>query len=145
MVLDRARLPDVAEFVKGDEEAHRPRADRAHPLVRLRLGLDLRLPPCKANSLKAVEMAKALQDFHLPPEMALGQPRLLSRRPENSCSASLFVGEAQASGSAAGDDPIEVDQGLNGADIAGTVEESGCKMTGRPGAAPGLWQDHSIG
>ena len=34
-------VPHVAEFVDADQEAHRPRADRAH-LVRLRLGLDLR-------------------------------------------------------------------------------------------------------
>jgi len=47
---------------------------------------------------------------------------------QNQLLPSLFVGEAQASGSAP-DDLFKVASVLNGADAAGPLEESGCKMT----------------
>jgi len=43
-------------------------------------------------------------------------------------SGSLYVGQAQAKGSAA-DDFFKVEQVVNGVDAAGPLEESGCKMT----------------
>ena len=81
-----------------------------------------------AKSVKAVDMAKALQDFHLPPEIALGPNPAFYRAGQNQLIASLFVGDAQAGGSAP-DDLFKVTKVVNGADIAATVEESGCKMT----------------
>ena len=81
-----------------------------------------------AKSLKAVDMAKTLQDFHLPPEIALGPNPAFYRAGQNQLIASLFVGDAQAGGSAP-DDLFKVTTVVNGADVAGTVEESGCKMT----------------
>src|SRR5271165_4102010 len=80
-----------------------------------------------AKSLKAVEMAKSLQDFQLPPEVALGPNPAFYRAGQNQLIASLFVGDAQAGGSAP-DDLFKVTKVVNGADVAGTVEESGCKM-----------------
>jgi branched-chain amino acid transport system substrate-binding protein len=73
-------------------------------------------------------MAKALQDFHLPPEIALGPNPAFYRAGQNQLLATLFVGQAQAAGSAP-DDLFKVTNVINGADVAGTVEESGCKMT----------------
>lgn len=81
----------------------------------------------KAKSLKAVDIAKALQDFELPPEIALGPNKAVYRAGQNQLTATLFVGEAQAKGSAP-DDLFKVTKTFNGADIAGTVEESGCKL-----------------
>ena len=86
------------------------------------------LAAAKANSLKALDMAKALRDFHLPPEIALGPNPAFYRAGQNQLLSSLFVGEAQASGSAP-DDLFRVASVVNGADVAGTVEESGCNMT----------------
>jgi branched-chain amino acid transport system substrate-binding protein len=73
-------------------------------------------------------MAKALQDFHLPPEIALGPNPAFYRAGQNQLLASLFVGEAQAQGSAP-DDLFKVTKVVDGAKAAGTLEESGCKMT----------------
>jgi len=120
-------VPHVAEFV----EATKKRTGRV-PTARTWFGYvsvwTCALAAAKANSLKAIEMAKALQDFHLPPEIALGPNPAFYRAGQNQLVASLFVGEAQASGSAA-DDLFKVTKVINGADIAGTLEESGCKMT----------------
>ena len=120
-------VPHVAEFV----EATKKRTGRV-PTARTWFGY-VSTWTCAhaantAKSLKAVDMAKALQDFHLPPEIALGPNPAFYRAGQNQLIASLFVGNAQASGSAP-DDLFKVTKVVNGADVAGTVEESGCKMT----------------
>jgi branched-chain amino acid transport system substrate-binding protein len=120
-------VPHVAEFV----EAVKKRTGRV-PTARTWFGYvstwTCALAAQNAKSLKAIDMAKALQDFHLPPEIALGPNPAFYRAGQNQLIASLFVGIAQASGSAP-DDLFKVIKVVNGADVAGTVEESGCKMT----------------
>lgn len=82
----------------------------------------------EAKSLDAVKMAKALQDMHLPPEIGLMPNLPFYRANQNQLIGSIFVGHAQAKGSAP-DDLFHVDKVVNGMDVAGTVAESGCKMT----------------
>jgi branched-chain amino acid transport system substrate-binding protein len=86
------------------------------------------LAAAKAGSLKAVDMAKALQDFQLPPEIALAPNPAIYRAGQNQLIGTLFVGSAQASGDAP-DDLFKVTDVVAGKDVAGTLEESGCKMT----------------
>ena len=120
-------VPHVAEFV----EATKKRTGRV-PSARTWFGYvsvwTCALAAAKANSLKAIDMAKALQDYRLPPEIALGPNPAFYRAGQNQLLASLFVGEAQASGSAP-DDLFKVASVVNGADAAGSLEESGCNMT----------------
>jgi branched-chain amino acid transport system substrate-binding protein len=120
-------VPHVAEFV----EATKKRTGRV-PTARTWFGYvsawTCALAAEKAKSLKAVDMAKALQDFQLPPEIALGPNPAVYRAGQNQLLASLFVGNAQATGSAP-DDLVKVSSVVDGAKVAGTVEESGCKMT----------------
>jgi branched-chain amino acid transport system substrate-binding protein len=120
-------VPHVADFV----EATKKRTGRV-PTARTWFGYvsawTCALAAAKAGSLKAVDMAKALQDFHLPPEIALGPNPAVYRAGQNQLLASLFVGNAQASGSAP-DDLFKVTKVVNGAEVAGPVEDSGCKMT----------------
>jgi branched-chain amino acid transport system substrate-binding protein len=120
-------VPHVAEFVGATKK----RTGRV-PTARTWFGyvsvFTCALAAAKANSLKAVEMAKALQDYHLPPEIALGPNPAFYRAGQNQLLASLFVGQAQAQGSAA-DDLFKVTNVVNGADAAGPIEDSGCKMT----------------
>jgi branched-chain amino acid transport system substrate-binding protein len=120
-------VPHVAEFV----EAAKKRTGRV-PTARTWFGYvavwTCALGAAKANSLKGLDMARALQDFPLPPEVALVPNKAFYRAGQNQLLASLFVGSAQASGSAP-DDLFKVAKVVNGADVAGTLEESGCKMT----------------
>ncbi len=81
-----------------------------------------------AKSTEGVKVAKALQDFHLPPEIALMPDGAFYRAGQNQLIGDLFVGTAQAQGSAP-DDLFKVQQVVKGIDVAGTLEESGCKMT----------------
>ena len=82
-----------------------------------------------AKSLEAVKMAKALQGLKLPPEIALMPDGAFFREGQNQLIPNLYVGNAQAKGSAGEDDLFKVTQVVKGTDVAGTVEESGCKMT----------------
>jgi branched-chain amino acid transport system substrate-binding protein len=119
-------VPHVAEFVEAAKKrtGHVPTARTWFGYVSV---WTCALAAAKANSLKAIDMAKALQDFHLPPEIALGPNPAFYRAGQNQLIASLFVGKAQASGSAP-DDLFKVTSVVNGADAAGPLEESGCKM-----------------
>jgi branched-chain amino acid transport system substrate-binding protein len=120
-------VPHVAEFV----ESVRKRSGRA-PSARTWFGFvsvwTCALGAARAKSLDSVAMAKALQGFVLPSEIALGPNKAFYRAGQNQLIATLFVGNAQASGDGP-DDLFHVTRAVDGADIAGTVEESGCKMT----------------
>ena len=119
-------VPHVAEFV----DAAKKRTGQA-PTARTWFGYvsvwTCALAAAKANSLKALDMAKALQGFELPPEIALGPNPALYRAGQNQLMSSLFVGNAQPSG-AGPEDLFKVTSVIRGSDVAGTVEESGCKM-----------------
>ena len=106
-------VPHVAEFVAAIKKKTGQRADRAH-LVRLSPPPGpARWPPTHAKSLDAVKMAKALQGFKLPPEVALmPDGAFYPRRPEPA-HADLYVGNAQAKGSAAGG-PVPCHRGRQG-------------------------------
>jgi branched-chain amino acid transport system substrate-binding protein len=80
-----------------------------------------------ANSLDAVKMARAMQDMKLPPEVALMPDQSFYRAGQNQLIPNLFVGTAQAQGSAP-DDLFHVTEIVKGVDAAGPLEDSGCKM-----------------
>jgi branched-chain amino acid transport system substrate-binding protein len=119
-------VPHLADFV----EATKKRTGRV-PTARTWFGYvsvwTCALAAAQANSLKALGMAKALQDFHLPPEIALSPNPAFYRAGQNQLIATLYVGNAQPSG-AGPEDLFKVTSVIRGSDVAGTVEESGCKM-----------------
>ncbi|MGO8798537.1 MAG: ABC transporter substrate-binding protein [Roseiarcus sp.] len=120
-------VPHVAEFV----DTVKKRTGRV-PTARTWFGFvsvwTCALAASKANSLDAVAMAKALQGFELPPEIGLMPNAPFYRAGQNQLIGDLYVGNAQASGEAP-DDLFKVTDVVKGADIASSVEESGCKMT----------------
>ncbi len=119
-------VPHVAEFV----DAIKKKANRV-PSARHWFGYvsgwTVALAAEKAKSLKGLDMAKAMQNLELPPEVALAPNKAFYRANQNQLLATLFVGQAQAKGSAP-DDLFKVMQTFAGADIADSVEASGCKM-----------------
>ena len=120
-------VPHVAEFVEATKK-RTGRVPTARTWFGYVVGLDLRARRQQGQVAEGGRHGEGLQDFHLPPEIALGPNPAFYRAGQNQLLASLFVGNAQASGSAP-DDLFKVTEVVNGADVAGTVEESGCKMT----------------
>ena len=120
-------VPHVAEFVETIKQ-RTGKAPSARTWFGFVSGWTCALAAASAKSLDAVAMAKALQGFELPPEVALSPNKAFYRAGQNQFIASLFVGNAQAGGDTP-DDLFKVTRVINGADIVGTLEESGCKMT----------------
>lgn len=120
-------VPHVAEFVA----AIKKKSGRV-PTARTWFGFvstwTCALAANQAKSLDAVKMARALQGFKLPPEIALMPNGAYYRAGQNQLIGDLYVGNAQAKGSAP-DDLFKVTQVVKGTDVAGTLEETGCKMT----------------
>ena len=82
-----------------------------------------------AKSLDALKIAKALQNFKLPPHVACMPDAPYFRANQNQLIPNLYVGHAQAKGPAGPDDLFKVTDVVKGPEIAGTLEESECKMT----------------
>jgi branched-chain amino acid transport system substrate-binding protein len=120
-------VPHVADFV----DAIKQKTGRV-PTARTWFGFastwSCALAAQAANSLDAVKMARAMQDMKLPPEIALMPDQPFYRAGQNQLIPDLFVGTAQAQGTAP-DDLFHVTEVVKGADAAGPLEDSGCKMT----------------
>jgi branched-chain amino acid transport system substrate-binding protein len=116
----------VAEFA----DAIKKRSGRA-PTARTWLGFvaawTCALAANSVKSLDAAQMARALQGFELPPEVGLMPNAPFYRPGQNQLIPTLYVGGAQASGEAP-DDYFKVTSIVNGIDVAGKVEDSGCRM-----------------
>jgi len=84
----------------------------------------------QAKSLEAVKMAKAMQGFKLPPEVSLMPDGAFFRAAQNQLIPDLYVGNAQQAPSGADpEDLFNVTEVVKGITAAGTLEDTGCKMT----------------
>jgi branched-chain amino acid transport system substrate-binding protein len=124
---NQPNVPHVKEFV----DAIKKKTGRV-PTARTWFGFastwSCALGANTAKSLEAVKVAKAMQGMKLPPEVALMPDQPFFRAGQNQLMPNLFVGHAQAKGSAE-DDLFKVTSIVKGPDAAGTLEETGCKMT----------------
>ena len=119
-------VPHVERFVE-DMKKKAGRTPSARHWFGYVAGWTCALGAEKAKSLKAIDIAKALQDFELPPEVALGPNKAYYRAGQNQLMATLYVGQAQAKGSSP-DDLFKVDKTFAGSEVADPVSDSGCKM-----------------
>jgi branched-chain amino acid transport system substrate-binding protein len=125
---NQPNVPHVAEFV----DAIKKKTNRV-PTARTWFGFastwSCALAAEKAGSLDAVKMAKALEDFKLPPEVGLMPEQPFYRAGDHQMINTLFVGTAQAQGKGGDDDFFNVTTVVKGTEAAPTVEETGCKLT----------------
>ncbi len=80
------------------------------------------------KTLDAVKMAKALEGFKLPPEVALMPNEPTYSAENHQLVGSLYVGEAQASGPV-DEDLFKVNDVVVGKDVAAPAGTSGCTLT----------------
>jgi len=125
---NQPNVPHVKEFV----EAIRKKTGGHVPTARTWFGFastwSCALGANAAKSLDAVKIAKAMQGMKLPPEVGLMPDQPFYRAGQNQLIPNLFVGHAQAKGSDP-EDLFKVTTVVKGEDAAGTLEETGCKMT----------------
>ena len=79
------------------------------------------------KTLDAVKLAKALEGFKLPPEVALMPNAPFYRAGDHQLMPSLYVGHAIEKGDEP-DDLFKVDEIVKGADVAPSVEATGCHL-----------------
>ena len=82
-----------------------------------------------AKAIDAKKMAKAMQGYKLPPEVSLMPDGAFYRAGQNQLIPDLYVGHAQSKGASDPEDLFVVEEVVKGEKIAGTLEETGCKMT----------------
>jgi branched-chain amino acid transport system substrate-binding protein len=126
---NQPNVPHVKEFVADI----RKRSGGKVPTARTWFGYastwTCALAAQQANSIEAVKMAKAMQGFKLPPEVSLMPDGAFFRTAQNQLIPNLYVGHAQSKGASDPEDLFVVDEVVKGQEIAGTLEETGCKMT----------------
>ncbi len=83
----------------------------------------------QAKAIDAKKMAKAMQGYKLPPEVSLMPDGAFYRAGQNQLIPDLYVGHAQSKGTSDPEDLFVVEEVVKGDKIAGTLEETGCKMT----------------
>jgi branched-chain amino acid transport system substrate-binding protein len=127
---NQPNVPHVADFVA----AIRKRSGGHVPTARTWFGYastwTCALAAQQAKSLDAVKMAKAMQGFKLPPEVALMPNGAFYRAAQNQLIPDLYVGNAQQAPK--GSDPedlFHVTEVVKGITAAGTLQDTGCKMS----------------
>jgi branched-chain amino acid transport system substrate-binding protein len=80
------------------------------------------------KTLDAVKLAKALENFTLPPEIALMPNRTYYRAGDHQLMPTLYVGHAQEKG-AEPEDLFHVDELVKGDEAALPVSQTGCRLT----------------
>jgi branched-chain amino acid transport system substrate-binding protein len=126
---NQPNVPHVAEFVAEIRKKTNGHVPTARTWFGYATAWTCALAAQNAKSLEAVKMAKALQGFKLPPEVALMPDGAYYRAGQNQLIPNLYVGTAQAKGEKDPEDLFKVTEVAKGADVAGTLEETGCKMT----------------
>jgi branched-chain amino acid transport system substrate-binding protein len=124
---NQPNVPHVKEFVA----AVRPRNGGKVPTARTWFGYvatwTLALIANEKKSLDARVLAKGLEDFPLPPEIALMPDKVFYQAGTHQLIPDLYVGHAQAEGSVP-EDLFHVDKIVKGIDAALPVAETGCHI-----------------
>jgi branched-chain amino acid transport system substrate-binding protein len=125
---NQPKVPHIKEFV----DAIRKRTGGKVPTARHWFGYvstwTCALAANGTKSLDAKKMAKFLQGYKLPPEIALMPSEIFYRQGDNQMMPTLYVGHAVASGKGDPEDLFAVDTELKGSDVALSVADTGCKM-----------------
>ena len=87
----------------------------------------VRLAAEKAKSLKGIDMARALADLPLPPEVSLMSGNIRYRAGDHQLMSNIQIGEMHPPASDP-DDLFTVAATVTGDEAAGSVESTGCKM-----------------
>src|SRR6202045_4526457 len=123
---NQPNVPEVVKFV-ADYRA----ATKKTPSARDWFGYvsmhSVRLAAEKAKTLEGPKLAKALEDYELPPDVALQPGKVRYRAGDHELMPHIFVGEAHPPKS--GPEDVFTDSTLvSGEQAAGSVADTGCKM-----------------
>jgi branched-chain amino acid transport system substrate-binding protein len=121
-------VPHVKEFVANIRKRNNGKVPTARHWFGYVSTWTCALAANGTKSVDAQKMAKFLQGFKLPPEVALMPNDPFFRKGDNQLMPTLYVGHAVAQGKADPEDLFAVDELVKGADAALPLDQTGCKM-----------------
>ena len=121
-------VPHVDEFVAANKKKTGGKVPTARHWFGFVSTWTCALVANQQKTLDAVKLAKALENFVLPPEIALMPNKTFYRAGDHQLMPTLYVGHAQAKGSTP-EDLFHVDELVKGVDAALPVAQTGCHLT----------------
>jgi branched-chain amino acid transport system substrate-binding protein len=125
---NQPKVPHVKEFVAEIRKRNKGKVPTARHWFGYVSTWTCALAANGAKSLDAHKMAKFLQGFKLPPEVALMPNDPFFREGDNQLMPTLYVGHAVEQGKSDPEDLFVIDEEVKGAEAALPVSETGCKM-----------------
>jgi branched-chain amino acid transport system substrate-binding protein len=124
---NQPNVPHVAEFVTAIKAKTGGRVPTARNWFGYAATWTCALIANEKKSLDARVLAKGLEDYPLPPEVALMPDKVFFQAGTHQLMPNLYVGHAVSQG-AMPEDLFHVDKVVKGIDVALPVAETGCKM-----------------
>jgi branched-chain amino acid transport system substrate-binding protein len=124
---NQPEVPEVVKFV-ADYRAATKKTPSARDWFGYVAMHSVRLAADKAKSLEGPKLSLAMEDMELPPDVALQPGKVRYRAGDHELMPNIFVGEVHTPKSGP-DDVFTTAALVPGEVAAGTVEETGCKMT----------------
>ncbi len=121
-------VPHVPEFVSAMRKMNNGKVPTARHWFGYASVWTCALIANQLKTLEAVKLAKGLENFTLPPEVALMPNKVFYRAGNHQLMPDLYVGHAVAQGPEP-EDLFHVDSVVQGVDVALPVEETGCHVT----------------
>jgi len=122
------KVPHVAEFVAEMRKVNDGKVPTARHWFGYASVWTCALIANQLKTLDATKLAKGLENFTLPPEVALMPDRVFYRKGDNQLMPDLYVGHAVSKGPEP-EDLFVVDKVAQGIDVALPVDETGCHLT----------------
>jgi branched-chain amino acid transport system substrate-binding protein len=121
-------VPHVADFVAEIRKVNDGKVPTARHWFGYASTWTCALIANQLKTLDAMKLAKGLENFTLPPEVALMPDRVFYRAGNNQLMPDLYVGHAVEKGPMP-EDLFVVDKVVKGVDVALPVDETGCHLT----------------
>jgi branched-chain amino acid transport system substrate-binding protein len=127
---NQPNVPETVKFVADFRKATGKTPSARHWFGYVAVN-SVRLAAAKANSLAGPKLAVAMEDMELPPDVALQPGKVYYRKGDHELMANIFVGDVHPP-QGNPDNIFTAAALVPGEQAAGTVEETGCKMTAPP-------------
>jgi branched-chain amino acid transport system substrate-binding protein len=125
---NQPNVPHVKEFVADIRKMNGGKVPTARHWFGYAAVWTCALIANEKKSLDAETLAKGLENFTLPPEVALMPDKVFYRKGDHQLMPDLYVGHAVAKGTEP-EDLFHVDSVVKGSDVAPKVSDTGCHLT----------------
>ena len=124
----QAGVPNVAEFVAEIRKRNGGKVPTARHWFGYTSAMTFALVANREKSVDSLQLARALGDFELPPEVKLQPNKCYYRKGDHQLMTSAFIGEAVSNGKDDPEDLFRVDNVVPGDKTSPAETETGCAL-----------------